>query len=188
MAHTVTERNKRISESRGQNISPVAMNQPAGWPDQVSAFEEMWLLGLPSLEHYLNFVEEDGTEGSAVNRVALIDDWRKANDYYLDLEKREAGIANQVTRSELDPSLAALAAQLRTHSRFRETFDSLPTAFGMVELDRLIVYQKHVSRNFVETLKTNLTPAPDAAEMFRFCLPLGKPKAPVQMRRLGPPL
>jgi len=46
------------------------------------------------------------------------------------------------------------------------------------------VYQKHVSRNFVDSLKTRIGPAPDAAALFRFCLPLGKPEAPVQIRRV----
>ena len=38
----------------------------------------------------------------------------------------------------------------------------LPATFGMVELDRLIVYQPHVTLPFVEALQARLAPAPDA--------------------------
>jgi hypothetical protein len=147
--------------------------------------EEIWLLGLPPLGRYLEFVEEDGVEGADADRAALIDEWRAANDYYQELERSETGIANQVGRTELDPALSSLAARMKAHPRYRRTFNSLPTSFGMVELDRLIVYQKHVSRNFVDSLKTRIGPAPDAAALFRFCLPLGKTDAPVRIRRVG---
>src|SRR4051812_25405623 len=65
------------------------------WPRQRSEFEEMWLLGLPPLPRYLSFIEQDGAKGEAADRARLVDEWRMANDYYLALERHEAGIANQ---------------------------------------------------------------------------------------------
>src|SRR5882724_6854074 len=67
--------------------------------------EEIWLLGLPPLGRYLEFVEGDVVDGADADRAALIDEWRVANDYYQELERSEAGIANHVERTELDPGL-----------------------------------------------------------------------------------
>src|SRR5918999_5542773 len=110
--------------------------------------EELWLLGQPPLKDYLDFVDDHVVDGAAADRPALAAQWRIANEYYQELERREAGIANQAERRELDPAMAEPLAQLRAHPRFRRAFDTLDNSFAMVELDRLIVFQTHVSRNF----------------------------------------
>lgn len=148
-------------------------------------YEEIWLLGQPPLSRFLEFVKDAVVDGENADRAALTEEWRAANDYYQELEKSEAGIANQAERRELDPSLATLVAQVKAHPWYRNTFNTLPTAFGMVELDRLIVGQKHVMRNFVDAMRTRIGPAPDPATLFRYCLPLDTPAAPVQIRRVG---
>jgi hypothetical protein len=147
--------------------------------------EEIWLLGQPTLSRYLEFVAEDVVGGERLDRAALTNEWRAANDYYQELERCEAGIANHVEDYDLAPGLHALAEQVRRHPRYAEGFDSLPTSIRMVELDRLIAYQKHVSRNFIDVLKNRLGPAPDDEALFRFCLPLAAPDVPVQVRQVG---
>jgi hypothetical protein len=149
------------------------------------AYEEIWLLGQPPLSRFLEFVEDAVVDGENADRAALTEEWRAANDYYQQLEETEAGIANQAERRELDRSLATLVAQVKAHSWYRNTFSILPTVFGMVELDRLIVGQKHVMRDFVDALQARIGPAPDPAALFRFCLPLEAPAAPVEIRRVG---
>jgi hypothetical protein len=148
-------------------------------------YEEIWLLGQPPLSRYLEFVDDAVVDSANADRIALIAEWRAANDYYQELEHSEAGIANQVECREIDPSLAALVEQVKTHPWYHHTFNHLPTTFGMVELDRLIVCQKHVMGNFVDSIGTRLGPTPDPAALFRVCLPLGTPAAPVQIRRVG---
>ena len=164
---------------------------PAGEPAlaltrQPQGYEEIWLLGLPPLWRFLEFVKETHVDEARVDRAALTDEWRTANDYYQALEHTEAGIANEVQQSDLDPAFALHGARVMADARFRRTFNTLPTRLGMVELDRLIVYQKHVSRNFVDGLKARIGPAPDAETLFHICLPLGTPEAPVETRRVGP--
>jgi hypothetical protein len=153
--------------------------------EKTATQEEIWLLGQPPLWRYLDWVKDRAVDGDRLDRAALTDEWRKVNGYYRELEEREAGIANQAECRDLHPSLAALAAAVKANPRYRRTFDTLPTSFGMVELDRLIVFQKHVSQSFIEALKAKLGPAPDLEAVFRFCLPLGYPDAPVQIRPVG---
>ena len=56
-----------------------------------SQAEEIWLLGQPPLQTYLDFVEEMGTARPAPARAALVDEWRAANDHYGELEEAEGG-------------------------------------------------------------------------------------------------
>jgi hypothetical protein len=165
-------------------VPPWPAQAPVAWPAG-TGLEEVWLLGLPPLGRLLEFVEETVVDGEAMDRAALTTEWRAANDYYQQLEKTEAGIANQGSHRELDPQFAALAAKVQADPRFRRTFSTLPTTFGMVELDSLIVYQLHVTRNFVDARAARIGPEPDPESLFNVCLPLGEPEAPVQINKVG---
>lgn len=146
---------------------------------------EIWLRGQPPLADFLKFIRDKTIGGAALSAKALADDWREANDYYYELEQTEAGIADAIECLPLDPSLEPLAAEVAADARFRRTYDSLPTEFGMVELDRLVAFQPHVTVPFVEAAMAKLGPAPDPERLFRFCQPLGRPDAPVRVQRLG---
>jgi len=76
-------------------------------------------------------------------------------------------------------------AKVRADPRFRRTFNTLPTTFGMVELDSLIIYQIHVTRNFVDARAARIGTAPEPEALFNMCLPLGEPEAPVQINKVG---
>ena len=151
-----------------------------------SNLEETWLLGQPPLRDYLDFVRDMAVD--APDQRALCDEWRRANDYYHDLEVAEAGIADAVERRDLDPALAALAEALVADPHFRNTFDLLPAAVELVELDRLVVWQPRVTATFVNALQARLGPAPDAEALFRFCLPIrpAKIRSVASPRILGP--
>lgn len=152
---------------------------------ETASSQELWLLGQPPLQKLLDFVEDQGVGELAANPKLLIDEWRAANDYYEELAKREAGIADMIECSAVDRSLEPLVEELMADPRYRRTFDVLPTRVAMVELDRLVVCQNHVTYNFVEDLKLRLGPKPDLGTLFRFCLPLETPRAPVEIRQAG---
>lgn len=151
--------------------------------DAGSDLEEIWLLGQPALQDYLDFVRDTAVDPAEPR--ALCDEWRRANDYYHELEVAEAGIADGGERRDLDPALAPLAEELAADPHFRNTFDVLPVAVEMVELDRLVVWQPRVTATFVHGLQARLGPAPDPEALFRFCLPVGPARADVKIRRLG---
>lgn len=160
--------------------------QGSGLAPDVSASEQaLWLLGQPSLRQYLDFVKDMVVGGEGADPATLNDEWRTANEYYQELEDRECGIADRVESRDLAPSLSPLAAEVRSDPRFRRTFDIVPASFGIVELDRLVVAQKQIILDLTDSLAARLGPAPDAATLFHFCLPLGQPDTPVQIYREG---
>jgi hypothetical protein len=147
--------------------------------------EELWLLGQPPLARFLEFVRDSVVDGAQADRRALTAEWRAANDYYQELEQREAGIATSASHRGLDPSLQRLAEEVEAHPHYRQSFDALPTEVGVVELDGLIVCQNHVTRTFVDRVMARIGPAPSAEALFHACLPLDAPKPPVQICHVG---
>lgn len=147
--------------------------------------EEVWLLGQPPLWRFLEFVQHSTTGGAQADTVALTAQWCAANDYYQELEVSEAGVANSGRHRELDPELLPLADNLKRLPQFRRAFDTVQTGFGMVDLDCLIVRQKHVTWTFVESLMRRIGPHPDREALFHTCLPVEGFKPSVQVCRIG---
>jgi hypothetical protein len=125
-------------------------------------------------------------DGADFDRGVLVDEWRRANEYYQELEESETGIADEIEALDLDPALASLVADVMAGPRYRHAFRTFPTVFAMVELDRLVLSQTHVTQQGADRLRARLGPAPDPATLFRFCQPPEVPEAPVKIRRVGP--
>jgi hypothetical protein len=147
--------------------------------------EELWLLGQPPLSDYLSYARKVSIGGDTVSPGTFVDEWRVANDRYYDLEASEPGYPDEGTILDIDPSLQPLVDEVRADPRFRRAFATLPSRFGMVELDRVMVAQPHIDLDHTERLKKRLGKSPSPEALFRFCQPLRPSDADVQMRRLG---
>ena len=152
--------------------------------DHGGILDKILLLGQPPLGKYLSFVRDRVVGGADFKRPALAAEWHRANEYYQELEESETGIADEIEVLNLDPALAPLAAEVAADQRYRSTFDTFPTSFGMVELDRLVLYQTRVTRHVADRARARLGPVPDPAALFRFCQPPAV-EAPVKIRRVG---
>jgi len=146
---------------------------------------ELLLLGQPTLREYLDFVRDEVVGGAAADPRALCDEWLEANDYYAELERDEAGLADGADCRDLDPALTPLAEQVLADPRVRRAFDTLLTRVAVVELDRLVVYQTRVTQDFVDELQTRLGPEPDGEALLRFCLPLEGRTMPLRVCKTG---
>src|SRR5947199_3274818 len=110
-----------------------------GLKEQSGHSEEAWLLGQPPLQRYLDYMQDTALGGAQMSRAALVDEWRDANDYWYELEKSEAGIADRVEIRDIDSSLQPCIEEVKASSRYSRGFNELPTRFAMVELEKLIV-------------------------------------------------
>lgn len=146
--------------------------------------QAVWVLGQPPIERLFDELEEYGTGDAALDRAAWVAAWSRVNDQYIALERLEAGVANSGTHRPLDAAFADRATAVQAHPHYQETFRYLPTSLGMVELDRLVIYQMHVTRNHVERLMQTLGPQPGAQAIADCCLPLHAPAAPVKVQKL----
>lgn len=145
----------------------------------------VWLRGQPHLEDYLAFQENKVIGGENADLRALAARWREANDLYYDLTQQEAGIADTIDCRPLDRQLEPLAAAVEQNDWFKSSFDNLPYTIELVELDKLVVSQIHVEDGYSTAIAQRLGTAPEPSELFRFCLPIERELAPVEIRRLS---
>lgn len=147
---------------------------------------EVHLLGIPPLAGYVDHVTRRTVGGDRVDEAVLIDQWRAAAQHYQRLEQSEAGEADRV---KIDPIPAAMTPRidaLIAEPGFVHGFGELPIAFGMVELDRLVVYQQHVSLTHALRFTNALQAGASRNDvLFDICLPDQQHVPPIRSAKSG---
>jgi hypothetical protein len=146
-------------------------------PVEAAANEIVFLIGRPPMGEYLGYVSET-VEGKQIDMRELADRWRSANDHVRALEKIEGGYANAAKAEPVPAEGSELAARIVADPTVRQTFGIVPFQIGMVELDRLIVYQKHIDLEHVRAIQSRMSPEPTLEELFAICMPLDEREDP----------
>jgi hypothetical protein len=149
-----------------------------------AADENIYLTGRPSLRRFLRFVRSNALHPE--DSGTLTEEWQAAHRHIRALEKEEAGLADNppiTPLTRLGKHYEPLLIEFLKDPLVQHGFNTVPTDVGLVELDRLVVYQKHIDVTFVGSLKKKLGPAPSDEEIFRTCLPFDHPHPPVKWSR-----
>jgi len=136
------------------------------------------------MSEFVGFVTTQTEGGQTSDLAALAAQWRTANDHIHELEIREAGLSDGVVVQPIDSSLDRLRDAVLADPFFQGAFAMIPASLGVVELDRLVVFQKHINLTYAGTLERALGPAPTPEALFRFCLPFDHPQPPVNFGRI----
>jgi hypothetical protein len=149
-----------------------------------SADKHVFLIGRPPLGEFLGYVSTQTLEGQANDGLgAFAQEWRAANDHILELQQIEAGLADGVSIVPLPTELEEAASDLQLDPAFNRSFGVVPADIGMVELDRLVVFQKTINLAHAEKIKAGLPANPSDADLFRVCFSPGRP--PVKMQQMA---
>jgi hypothetical protein len=151
-------------------ISPQSM----GLPQPIPADEHVFLIGRPPIGEFLGFIQAQTVEGQSAERGALMNQWRAANDHIRLLESKEVGWADGAPIQPLSEDLAALRDEVLNDPVTKASFGMVPSEIGVVELDRLVVFQKQINVEYVRELRTLLGANPSDEDLFRFCLPFDR--------------
>ncbi|MGD8573872.1 MAG: hypothetical protein PVJ40_02875 [Gammaproteobacteria bacterium] len=149
-----------------------------------SGDESLYLTGLPKLRSFLRFVRHQAVDPHS--EEALVDEWQQAKQQYRMLEKSEAGCADDPKIVPVRPhgEYEPLLRRLLEDPLIRDGFNTVPTEVAFVELDKLVVYQKHIDLTYAAEIKERLGTAPGSAEVFRTCLPYDHPAPPSRWARV----
>lgn len=121
----------------------------------------VFLVGRPPLAEFLSVVKSKARFDTQPELGPLTEEWRKANDHIIELEKQESGIADSPPLADIPESLNDLLKEVQNDPIFAKSFQIVPPSINMVELDKLVVWQKHINLTYVETIKKELGSNPD---------------------------
>ena len=148
------------------------------------ADENLYLIGRPKLKGYIRFVRDHAVDPP--DKGAISEDWQTANDHVRKLQTEEAGAADNppITKIEITPKYEPLLIEFLKDPLVRYNFNTVPTEVAFVELDRLVVYQKHIDLTFVNQLQKKLGPTPSDEDIFRTCLSYEHQHPPVKWSKM----
>lgn len=91
------------------------------------------------------------------------------------LEVAEVGLADGAPISPLPTAMEDLVPNVLSDPFFVNTYSMAPCSVGLVELDRLVVFQKDINLRYVAELKQQLGSDPSPEAIFRFALSYDHP-------------
>jgi len=164
--------------------------RPLGAPPEAApdakADEYLYLTGRPRLRDLLHFARTHAV--TPPDERALAATWQIAHERVRRLETDEAGIAEDPPIGKLGPEYEPLLLELLQDPLVQNGFNTVPTDVALVELDRLVVYQKHIDLTYVRQLARQLGgggggPTLSDAQIFRTCLLHDHDQPPVKWSR-----
>src|SRR5216117_2085522 len=159
--------------------APAPAAAPASRPD-----EYLYLTGRPRLHDLVRFARSHSVKPP--DEKALADTWHAAHERVRRLETEEAGLADNPPIRPLGREYEPLLSELLQDPLVRNGFNTVPTDVALVELDRLVVYQKHIDLTYVRQLASSLGGGgrrgrtPSDEQVFRTCLLDEHDEAPVK--------
>lgn len=140
--------------------------------------ETLFLAGRPSLKQYIRFVRSNAVRPKSA--AALADEWRAAAAIVRDLEQKEAGLADGPPIVPVPvKGHERLLSEFLNNPLVRHGFNLVPSEVAFVELDRLVVSQKHIDLAHTRRLEAELGPNPSPERVFRACLAPDGERPPV---------
>lgn len=151
--------------------------------------EYLYLTGRPRLRDLLHFARSHAA--TPPDEKALTATWQAAHQRVRQLEQDEAGLADDPPMSKLGPEYEPLLLELLSDPLVQNGFNTVPTDVALVELDRLVVYQKHIDLTYVRQLAGKLRETGAGAgagvlsdaHIFRTCLLHDHDQPPVKWSR-----
>ncbi len=140
--------------------------------------ENLYLIGRPTLQDFLRFMRRHAV--NPPGKGVLIEEWQAANECVRILKKEEAGAADTPPMCRMGSEYEPLLIEFLKDPLVRHGFNTVPTDVVLVELDRLVVYQKHIDLTYAARLESRLGPMPGKEQVFRTCLPYDHPRPPVK--------
>jgi hypothetical protein len=183
-----TDQFRELLEQRQPNNGngrPKGEAAPSQAAEDTGVANYIYLKGRPELKEFLRYVKKNSVDPEPEDE--LISEWKTAQKHIAKLERQEAGAADNPTFTKLDVNgrHQPFLIELLKDPIIQNGFNTVPTDIAIIELDKLVVYQKHIDVSHVEELKKKIGPAPTEDELFKFCLPYDHPHPPVKWGRKG---
>jgi hypothetical protein len=134
----------------------------------------VFLMGRPTMEEAIDFIKKHSVD-NIIDQTVLEKQWRAAKAHYNELAGKEAGLADDPLVSELPKELEPLMQKVLADPVYQRSYSSVKHRFGMVELDRLVVFQRYMDLSFVKGLEVERSSKMSPQEIFTLAMPFDHP-------------
>jgi hypothetical protein len=158
-------------------------NHETSAPAEAATIRSLYLAGRPQLKDFTRHVRDTAIEPPRESALAAT--WQAAADMWQRLAVDEAGAADAPEIRKLGREYDPLLVELLHDPLIQHGFNNVPSEVALVELDKLVVYQRHIDLSFVERLEQRVGTDFSDDAVFRFCLLHEHTHPPVRWSRVG---
>lgn len=147
--------------------------------------QHILLTGRPPMREFLGFIKSLAHTESPLDTAQMTSQWRRAYERILALEESEADLADNPPINECPPGIRPLINKVLSDPRYERNYGTLASQIAMVELDRLVVFQKHINLRQSDEVTSQLGTTPSIESVFKLCFPMDKDIPELRAMRAG---
>lgn len=125
------------------------------------------LKGRPTLAKFIRYVRENAINGLWANDGELAEEWRNAREIIRHLETDERGWVDTPDVQSLPEEMTELAEIGLRQPSVQRLKHYAPRRWCLVEIDKLVVFQRTINLRFIEEIKATLPGAPNYQDIIR---------------------
>jgi hypothetical protein len=149
-------------------------------------FEQRYLFAFAPQAEVLQHVRTQSLKEDQEFLPSILAAWGELQPRVADLLQREVGLADKIHIADVPDAHNARLAAFAADPLFQKTFQTLPSTFALVEVDKLIAPQRTVNLDYVKRLSKSFPQAPTAQELLEICVAPTRSMDPIQHLELGP--
>jgi len=134
-----------------------------------ASHQSLYLYGAMAQLPLINLIRGQCIQADVDNLPKISAEWNKASKIFQNIELQERGIADNNTPTDIEGSHPKLI-EISNNPLFKNTFLNSPIEFKLVDVDRLIAPQRHVSLDYVQQLESIIPDNPSLDDLIDICI------------------
>jgi hypothetical protein len=132
--------------------------------------DNVLLLSQMELREYVKCIRMNAVGGRLIPEATLVAEWTRSREALRKLLSEESGIADRPAVTRLPTELLGESEAVLQEPMLQRSLLHGPAHWAMVELDRLVVYQKRINLARVKEIQSGIPPVPETQDLFRLAV------------------
>ena len=133
-------------------------------------FRQRYLFAFATQAELLQYVRTQSSDADAKRQAEIMEAWAGLQERVAHLLQTEAEVADTIKLTAIPQEYRTTLEGFAADPLFQKSFSTLPTGFGLVEIDKLVAAQRTVNLEYVERLVALLPPEPSMGDLLEVCV------------------
>lgn len=152
-------------------------------------FRQRYLFAFATQAELLQYVRTQSSDTDANRQAEIMEAWAGLQERVAHLLQTEAEVADTIKLTAIPQEYRTTLEGFAADPLFQKSFSTLPTAFGLVEIDKLVAAQRTVNLEYVDRLVASLPPEPSMGDLLEVCVSPKRKMDPIQhLEIIGQPV
>ena len=149
-------------------------------------FNQRYLYAFAPQAEVAQYIRTQALDQGVETQAQTMQQWERLQPRVAEMLARERGVAESIQITAIPPEHEQVVRQYASNALFRKTFSTLPAAFAMVEIDKLVAAQRTVNLDYVDRLVKSYPTNPQLSDLLNICVAPTRQVDPIQHLEIAP--